>query len=113
MYIQFGLFVTILIGIYRIDFSLIFFVIALLFFSVAIAVFLIEINIRLFKEYYENSNENFSSEEIVAIKKLFSSENIKEKINSCLDIVSIGNSFLKEKYPCFYFESLRKEWGNI
>ncbi len=36
---------TILIGIYRIDFSLIFFVIALLFFSVAIAVFLIEIQL--------------------------------------------------------------------
>ena len=78
-----------------------------------VAVFLLEINIRLFKDYYENSNENFSSEEIVTIKKLFSSENIKEKIDSCLDIVSISNSFLKEKYPCFYFESLGKEWGNI
>ena len=78
-----------------------------------VAVLLLEINIKLFKEYYENSNENFSREEIVTIKKLFCSETIKEKIDSCLELVSISNSFLKEKYSRFYFQSLGKEWGNI
>ena len=78
-----------------------------------VAVLLLEINIKLFKEYYENSNENFSSEEIITLKKLFCSETIKEKIDSCLELVSISNSFLKEKYSRFYFQSLGKEWGNI
>lgn len=78
-----------------------------------VAVFLLEINIKFFKEYYESNNEIFSEEEVTIVKKLFSSLDIKEKICNCLDLVSIDNSFLKEKYPNFYFKSLGKEWGNI
>ena len=76
-----------------------------------VSVFLLELNIRFFREYYNKNINIFSDREKKQIQDFDYAENIADKLNICLKLVSHNIPGLEEKYKNFYYKSLHKKWG--
>ena len=77
------------------------------------AVFLLELNIKLFKDYYIQNKNKFSEKEEKNIKKLDKYIKVQDKLDLILKIISNHIPKLEEKYKNFYYKSLDKSWNNI